>query len=143
MEEALDLSFDRLLMMMICTLYICLWGWIQREVYKIKLDTTDELLASILGAAARKKKREDQLRRTTRYLSTGVANCVEVEGGIFRKFIVNCDKFRHFCATNLLFKHYTKIKLKSTVNNISFFVAIHNACVFVDSNSRISVTVQN
>ena len=34
---------------------------------------TDELLARILDAAARIKKREDQLRRTTRDLRTQVA----------------------------------------------------------------------
>jgi hypothetical protein len=43
---------------------------------------TDELLARILYAAARIKKREDQLRRTTRDLSTRVAKCAEVDGGI-------------------------------------------------------------
>jgi hypothetical protein len=34
------------------------------EVYKLKVDTRDELLARILRAAACIKKREDQLRRT-------------------------------------------------------------------------------
>ena len=43
---------------------------------------TDELLASILDAAACIKKREDQLRRTTRDLRTRVAKCTEVDGGI-------------------------------------------------------------
>jgi hypothetical protein len=43
---------------------------------------TDELLASILDAAACVKKRADQLRRTTRDLSTRVAKCTEVDGGI-------------------------------------------------------------
>jgi len=52
------------------------------EVYKTKVDTTDELLARILDAADRIKKREDQLRRTTRDLRTRVAKCTEVDGGI-------------------------------------------------------------
>jgi hypothetical protein len=52
------------------------------EVYKIKVDTRDELLARILDAAARIKKREDQLRRTIRDLRTRVAKCTEVDGGI-------------------------------------------------------------
>ena len=52
------------------------------EVYKIKLDAADELLARILNAAASIKKREDQLRRTTRDLRTRVEKCVEVGGGI-------------------------------------------------------------
>jgi hypothetical protein len=43
---------------------------------------TDELLASILDAAACIKKREDQLRRTARDLRTRVAKCAEVYGGI-------------------------------------------------------------
>jgi hypothetical protein len=33
------------------------------EVYKTKVDTRDELLVRILDAAARLKKREDQMRR--------------------------------------------------------------------------------
>jgi hypothetical protein len=53
------------------------------EVYKRKVETRDELLARILDAAACIKKREDQIRRTTRDLRTGVANCVAVDGGIF------------------------------------------------------------
>ena len=36
------------------------------EVYKIKVDTRDILLARILHAAARIKRGEDQLRRKTR-----------------------------------------------------------------------------
>jgi hypothetical protein len=54
------------------------------EVYKLKVDTPDELLARILGAAACIKKQEDQLRRTTRDLRTQVAKCAEVHGGIFK-----------------------------------------------------------
>ena len=37
------------------------------------VDTPDELLASILDAAARIKKREDDLRRTTRDIRTRLA----------------------------------------------------------------------
>jgi hypothetical protein len=51
------------------------------EVCKLKVDTRDELLARILGGAACVKKREDQLRRTTRDLRTRVTKCTEVEGG--------------------------------------------------------------
>jgi len=53
------------------------------EVYKIKVDTADELLASILVVVACVMRREDQLRRTTRDLQTRVAKCTEVDGGIF------------------------------------------------------------
>ena len=48
---------------------------------------TDELLASILDAAACIMKREDQLRRTTRDLRTRVAKCTEVDGGIFEHLL--------------------------------------------------------
>ena len=34
----------------------CLWGCTKGEVYKIKVDTRDELLARILDAALEKKK---------------------------------------------------------------------------------------
>ena len=47
-------------------------GWMKSKVYKIKLDTPDELLAPILDAAARKNKGEDQLRRKTHDLRTRV-----------------------------------------------------------------------
>jgi hypothetical protein len=48
---------------------------------------TDELLARILDAAACIEKREDQLRRTTRDLSTRVAKCTEVDGGILEHLL--------------------------------------------------------
>jgi hypothetical protein len=47
----------------------------------MKVDTAEEFLARILDAAASIKKREDQLRRTTRDLHTRVAKGVEVGGG--------------------------------------------------------------
>jgi len=53
------------------------------EAYKREVDTPDEFLARNLYAAASIKKREDQLRRTTRDLCTRVAQCNEVDGGIF------------------------------------------------------------
>jgi len=56
----------------------------KREVYIINIDTTDELLAHILDAAAYIKKCEDQLRRTTRDLHTPVAKFTEVDGWIFK-----------------------------------------------------------
>jgi len=47
------------------------------------VDTPDQLLAPIFDAAAREKKREDQVRTTTRDLLTPVAKGTEVDGGIF------------------------------------------------------------
>jgi hypothetical protein len=69
------------------TLDFCFCGWISSEVYKRKVNTPDELLARILDAAACIKKREDQLRRTTRDLRTRVAKCTEVDGGIFEHLL--------------------------------------------------------
>ena len=48
---------------------------------------TDELLARILDAAVCINKSEDQLRRTARDLSTRVANCTEVDGGILEQLL--------------------------------------------------------
>ena len=67
------------------------------EVYKRNVDTLDELLVRILDAAARIKKREDQLRRTTRDLRTRVVKCTEVYGGMLEQlfFAVTKFSFRH------------------------------------------------
>jgi len=56
------------------------------QVYKIKVDTPDQMLSRISDVAARIKKREDQLRRTTRH-HTPVANCTEVKDGIFETLL--------------------------------------------------------
>jgi len=53
------------------------------EVYIINIDTPDELLARVMGAVGHIKKREDQIRRTTRDLHTRVAKCTEFDGAIF------------------------------------------------------------
>jgi len=66
------------------------------EVNKMKVDTADELLASILGGVGSIKRREDQLRRTARDLGTRVAKCFEVGDGILGTFIVNFNKFLSF-----------------------------------------------
>jgi len=61
---------------------ICGVGWAANFSIE-KVDTRNELLASILDAAASIKKREDQLRRTTRDLRKIVAKCTGVDRGIF------------------------------------------------------------
>ena len=73
-------------------LEFCLCGWMKNEVCERKVDTRDELLARILDFAACVKKREDQLRRTTRELRTGIAKCTEDDGEVFRIYILNCKK---------------------------------------------------
>jgi hypothetical protein len=100
------------------------------EICKREVDTRDELLARILDAAARIKKREDQLRRTTRHLRTRVAKCIEVDGGIFENLL--------WTVTNLSLKQQIKIKL--TV----LYLYYHWQCfLFVESGSSIPVTIQN
>ena len=59
----------------------------EREVYKRKADTQDELLARILDAAARLQKCETSTRQTTRDLRTLAAECAEVDGGIFEHLL--------------------------------------------------------
>lgn len=67
----------------------CLWIWMQREVYNTKIIKRDNFVARTVYAAARTDKREDQLRRKRRDIRTRVANCIEVDGRIFRIFISN------------------------------------------------------
>ena len=62
-------------------------------MYKIKGDKRDELPFRISAAVARKKKRECQTRRSIRFLGVPDVKCIEVEGGIFEKCILNCKKF--------------------------------------------------
>ena len=65
--------------------WICrtkLWSWMKGEVYKLKVDSPDELLTRILDAAGCVTEREDQLRRTARDLRTRVAKSIEADGGI-------------------------------------------------------------
>jgi len=61
-----------------CHINMCL---MKREVYKRMVDTQDELLARVFDAVASTKKREDQLRRTSRDLRTRVAKCTEIGDG--------------------------------------------------------------
>ena len=68
-------------------LNFCLWCWMKSEVYKLKLDTPDELPARIVDAAAHTKGHEDQPRRTTRDLRTRVAKFTDVDGGILERLL--------------------------------------------------------
>jgi hypothetical protein len=62
-----------------------LWGWMKSEVYKEKVNTRYELLARIMDGAALIKERQDDLRRTTRTITTRGAKCFEVGAGIFEQ----------------------------------------------------------
>jgi len=66
----------------------CLWGWMKSEVYKEKVNTTDELVARIMNSAALiKQERQGDLRKATRTLAERVEKCIEVDGGIFEHLL--------------------------------------------------------
>ena len=56
--------------------------WMKSKVYRTKSGYKIWIARSHLDAADRTKKREDQLRWTSRDFRTLVAQCVEVHGGI-------------------------------------------------------------
>ena len=67
---------------------ICLWGWIKSEVYKEKVNTTDELVARIMNSADLiKQEGQDDLRRATRTVAKRVEKCIKVDGGIFEHLL--------------------------------------------------------
>ena len=65
-------------------LVFCPWGWMKREVYKEKVNTTDELVARIMNSAALiKQERQDDFRRATHTVAKRAEKCIEIDGGIF------------------------------------------------------------
>jgi len=81
------------------------------RVYKKKVGTRDELFAHILDAAARIKKREDQLRRIKRNLPHELQSALRLTVWEYRTFIVIYKKNCHFfCVQFLILK---KMKIKS------------------------------
>jgi hypothetical protein len=84
-------------------LHFCLWGWMNSEVYKREEDARDELLARILDAAVRVKKREALRRQKKR---TILAH--EADSGISEHLLR--------IVTNLPLK---KIKIKTQFTVIS------------------------
>jgi hypothetical protein len=67
----------------------------EERSYKRKINIQDELLGRILDAAARTKKREDELRRTIRDFRKRVAKCIEANDGIFEHLLSNVTLY-HF-----------------------------------------------
>jgi len=66
----------------------CLWGWMESEVYKGKVNTKGELVARIMNSAALiKQERHDDLSRATRIIAKRVEKCIEVDGGIFEHLL--------------------------------------------------------
>jgi hypothetical protein len=78
----------------------CFLGWVNSGVYKIKVDSPDELLSRIFEAAARLKNHGDQLRRTTR-----VAECTEVDGGILSEHLVRTVTDMSYLCKKMPFKY--------------------------------------
>jgi len=61
----------------------CLWGWMESEIYKEKVNTRDKLVAHIMNRAALiKQERQDDLRRATFTIAKRVEKCIEFDGGI-------------------------------------------------------------
>ena len=66
----------------------CLWGWMESEVYKEKVNTRDELVARIMNSAGLvKQERQDDLTIATRTIAKRVEKCIEVDGGVFEHLL--------------------------------------------------------
>jgi hypothetical protein len=65
-----------------------MWGGMNSEVYKEKVNTRDELVSCVLNSAAFiKHERQDNLRRATRTIAKTVEKYVHVDGGIFEHLL--------------------------------------------------------
>jgi len=60
----------------------CLRGWLKGEVYRTKVDTHADLVASINNASVRIKDRRHELRHATLSTLQRIHKCTEVRGGI-------------------------------------------------------------
>jgi hypothetical protein len=65
----------------------CLWSWMKSEVYIRKVDTRDKLLDLIMDVIAHLKEYQDALRQVTCYVLTRVAECIDVDNGIFKNIL--------------------------------------------------------
>jgi hypothetical protein len=66
----------------------CLWEWMNREDYKEKVNTRDELVARIMNSAALiEQDRQDDIKRATRTIAKMVEKCIGVDGGIFEHLL--------------------------------------------------------
>ena len=61
----------------------CLCDWKKSDVYSKKVVTRDELLARVLDVVALINESEDQVGQTIRHLREQVAQCIDVDDGIF------------------------------------------------------------
>jgi len=66
----------------------CLWGWMEREVYKEKVNKRDESIARIMNSAALiSQVYQDDLSIATRTIAKRVEKQSEVDGGIFEHLL--------------------------------------------------------
>ena len=66
----------------------CLWGWMKSKVYKVKVNTRDELVTRIMNSAALiKQERQDDLRIATRTFAKRVEKCIDFDGWIFERLL--------------------------------------------------------
>jgi len=65
-----------------------LWGWMKSEVYKEKVNTSDELVARITNSGTLiEQERQDDIRRAARPIVDRVEWCIEVHGGIIEHLL--------------------------------------------------------
>lgn len=65
----------------------CIWGWMKNIVYKTKVNTREELIGRIMGAAAELKDSSAKLRRATYAVHKRADKCIEMEGQIFENLL--------------------------------------------------------
>lgn len=65
----------------------CIWGWMKSEVYKVKVNTRDELITRIFDAAALIKEKKDVLATATQNIRKRVKKCIDCNGGIFEPYL--------------------------------------------------------
>jgi hypothetical protein len=66
----------------------CLWGWMESEVYREKVNTRDGFAARIMNSAALiMQERQDDLRRVALTVAKRVEKCIEVDCGVFEHLL--------------------------------------------------------
>jgi hypothetical protein len=86
------------------------------KVYKIEVDTREELLSRILDAAARINGGDEQLRRKHKIFAQELQRASDLMMG-FSNVCSELYQMCHLCVTNLSFKQYIKVKIKVTISN--------------------------
>jgi len=69
----------------------------ESEDYERKVDKPEDMVASVLDAAACIKRHEDQPRRSILDVLTRVAKCIEMDGGIFEHLLRTVTNLSLLC----------------------------------------------